>query len=310
MAVTSPLRLRIGTRASPLARWQSDWVADQLRQLGAEVEVVEITTQGDVQQTGPVAGLGLQGVFTKEIQAAVLAGRVDVAVHSLKDLPTEQVAGLVLAAVPLRKSPDDALLSNHATSLAELPVGARIGTGSLRRQAQLMQLRPDLQVAGIRGNVDTRIGKLDAGDYDAIVLACAGLERLDLAQRIVERLRPPQMLPAPGQGALALEAREEDGPIRTLLSQLDDLPSRQSTEAERMMLAELHGGCSAPIGAWGRIEQGQLTLDGLVATLDGKRMLRGTASGNPADASAVGQAVAEQLLAQGAAEIVATARTA
>lgn len=298
-------RIRIGTRSSRLAQWQADWVAEQLRQLGATVEIIEITTSGDVQQQGPVAGLGLQGVFTKEIQAAVLAGRADVAVHSLKDLPTESTEGLLLAAVPKREAVADALVANSASSLADLPSGARIGTGSLRRQAQLKHLRSDLEVVGIRGNVDTRIRKLDNGEYDAIVLAAAGLNRLGLSDRIVELLEPPRMLPAPGQGALGLECREDAGRVCELLGQLDDAQSRQSVEAERAMLAKLHGGCSAPVGAWGRIEGGELVLDGLVADLTGTQVFRATSHGKVAQAASVGRDAAEQLLAMGVGKVIA-----
>jgi len=305
--VSAPL-IRIGTRASQLAQWQAHWVAEQLREQGATVELVSITTSGDTEQHGPVAGLGLQGVFTKEIQSAVLAGRVDVAVHSLKDLPTDPIAGLVLAAVPKRENVADALVSNVASSLAVLPEGARVGTGSLRRQSQLKILRPDLQVAGIRGNVDTRLRKLDEGEYDAVILAAAGLQRLGLKGRITELLEPPLMLPAPGQGALGIECREEDAAVRKLLGRLEDADSRLSVEAERSMLALLHGGCSVPVGGWGRIEEGQLVLDGLVANLDGTQVLRATAKGASAAAVNVGSRVAEQLLEQGAAEIIAEAR--
>jgi len=300
--------IRIGTRASQLAQWQAHWVAKQLREQGAIVELVNITTSGDTQQQGSVAGLGLQGVFTKEIQSALLAGRVDVAVHSLKDLPTDPIAGLVLAAVPERENVADALVANVASSLAVLPEGARVGTGSLRRQSQLKILRPDLQVAGIRGNVDTRLRKLDEGEYDAVILAAAGLQRLGLGERIVEFLDPPQMLPAPGQGALGIECREEDAAVRKLLGRLEDADSRLSVEAERSMLALLHGGCSVPVGAWGRMEEGQLALDGLVANRDGTKVLRATAKGDPATAVEIGRRVAEQLLGQGAAAIIAESR--
>ncbi len=305
--MSAPL-IRIGTRASQLAQWQAHWVANQLRGHGATVELLSITTSGDTQQRGPVAELGLQGVFTKEIQSAVLENRVDVAVHSLKDLPTDPVAGLVLAAVPKRENVADALVSNIAPSLAVLPQAARVGTGSLRRQSQLKILRPDLQVVGIRGNVDTRLRKLDEGEYDAIILAAAGLQRLGLGERIVELLEPPQMLPAPGQGALGIECREEDVEVRKILARLEDADSRRTIEAEREMLALLHGGCSVPVGGWGRMEEGQLALDGLVANRDGTKVLRATAKGDPTTAAEVGHRVAEQLLAQGAAEIIAESR--
>ena len=302
--------IRIGTRGSQLALWQANWVADELRQLGADVELIEITTSGDAQQTGPIAAVGLQGVFTKEVQAAVLAGQADVAVHSLKDLPTEQVAGLVLGAVPERENVADALVTNSAKTLAELSAGARVGTGSSRRQSQLKHLRPDLEVVGIRGNVDTRLRKLDDGEYDAILLAAAGLRRLGWVDRITELLQPPQMLPAVGQGALGIECRADDSIAQELLGQLDHHETHQATAAERVMLALLHGGCSVPVGGWGRIENGQLVLDGLVGNLDGTQILKANGTGELAESEQIGQQVAEQLLAQGAAEIIAAARDA
>jgi hydroxymethylbilane synthase len=309
-------RVRIGTRGSKLARWQSDWVAGELRKLGAEVEIVEIATQGDVQQQGSVASLGIQGLFTKEIQAAVLNGQVDLAVHSLKDLPTQQVAGLALAATPPREDPADALVTSVANSLELLPQGARVGTGSLRRRAQLLHVRPDLQVIGIRGNVDTRLRKLDEGEYDAIVLAAAGLRRLGWGDRITALLEPPQMLPAPGQGSLALECRSNDRFAAPLVAKLNHRDTRLSVNAERTVLAALHGGCSAPIAAWGRVAGNQLLLDALAANLDGTKVLR--ANGNvklpsadldaAATATELAQQVADDLLAQGAAALIDTAR--
>jgi hydroxymethylbilane synthase len=309
--------LRIGTRASKLARWQSDWVAAELAKLGAQVEIVEIATRGDLEQLGPVGSIGTQGVFTKEIQAAVLAGDVDLAVHSLKDLPTEQVAGLVLAATPPRENVADALVTNRAASLAELPAGARIGTGSLRRRAQVLHLRPDLRVAGIRGNVDTRLRKLDDGEFDAIILAAAGLTRLGWASRIAEYLKPPQMLPAPGQGSLALECRADDQATQAIAGRLNDPATRLGIVAERAVLAALHGGCSAPIAAWGRVEGRLLLVDGLVASLDGREVRR---SSIVADLTAIessaailaaeqaGVTAAEELQKLGAEAIILAAR--
>ena len=302
------IHLRIGTRASQLALWQANWVADRLRELGATVDLVEITTSGDRDQRDPILEMNQQGVFTKEIQAAVLNGAADLAVHSLKDLPTDTVAGLVLAAVPPREDCFDVLVAHIATSLAELPPGAKVGTGSLRRQAQLRHLRSDLQIVGIRGNVDTRLRKLADGEYDAIVLAAAGLTRLGLGDRIVEEFRPPRMLPAPGQGALALECHRDAQEIRQFLDQLEHAETRAATDAERAMLALLHAGCSAPVGAWGRVEAGSLKLDGLVASLDGQVILRASASGAASSALQVGQQVASKLLDQGAAEVIQVAR--
>lgn len=282
----------------------------RLSSLGAAVELVEIVTQGDVQQSGPVPGLGIQGVFTKEVQSAVLAEEADLAVHSLKDLPTDATNGLVLAAIPERASVADALISNSAGTLAELPEGAKVGTGSLRRQAQLKQLRTDLEVLGIRGNVDTRLRKLDEGQYDAIILAEAGLTRLGLNERITEQLGPPRMLPAPGQGALGLECRAEDSVLIELLANLDDFSSRAAVTAERSMLALLHAGCSAPVGAWGRFEDGQLMLNGLVASLDGQQVLTASGAADVTQGESLGQTVAKKLLDQGAAQIVAAAKNA
>ncbi|MCH2114442.1 MAG: hydroxymethylbilane synthase [Pirellulales bacterium] len=300
--------LRIGTRASQLAQWQAHWVAQRLGQQGIGAELVEISTTGDRQQSDPIAELGQPGVFTKEIQAAVLDGRVDVAVHSLKDLPTETTAGLTLAAVPSRAVASDALVTRLASTLAGLPRGARVGTGSVRRHAQLQHLRADLQIVPIRGNVDTRLRKLDEGEYDALILAAAGLMRLGLDDRITELLEPPRMLPAAGQGALGIECRDQDATVRESLAQLDDDSSRQTTASERAMLARLHGGCSAPVGAWGRLECGRLVLDGLVANPAGTQVLRASATGSLAAAISVGQEVAEQLLSQGAAEIIGATR--
>ncbi len=302
---------RIGTRGSQLARWQSDWVAARLRAAGATVEIVEITTSGDVQQLGPVAAIGGQGVFTKEIQAALLADDVDLAIHSLKDLPTEQVAGLVIAAIPEREDPADALVAAGDRTLAGLPAGARVGTGSVRRRSQLLALRPDLAMLDIRGNVGTRLRKLDAGEFDAIVLAAAGLKRLGWDDRITELLAPPRVLPAPGQGALAIECRADDAEAiaAAAAAGLEDLATRAAVTAERALLAELHGGCSAPVAAWGRAAGLQLQLDGLVAELGGRTVLRasGVARGGEAP-EALGRRVAAELLAQGAAALVAAAR--
>lgn len=300
--------LRIGTRASALARWQSDWVADELVKAGAEVEIVEITTRGDAQQQGSVSSLGVQGVFTKELQLALLDGRIDAAVHSLKDLPTAQIAGLTIGATPERADPVDALVAVNGDSFANLPEGAIVGTGSLRRQAQLLAVRPDLHVRGIRGNVDTRLRKLDEGRYDAIVLAAAGLQRLGLDARISDRLTPPAMLPAPGQGALAIECRENDQWTMRQVTALDDAQTRASTEAERTLLAALEGGCSAPIAAWGRCEAGQLFLDALVVSLDGSQQLRAADRGDPNAAAELGAAVAAELERAGARKIIAESR--
>lgn len=298
--------LRLGTRGSALARWQAEWVAAELQRTGVKVELITITTQGDV-RSGPIENFGGQGVFTKEIQRALLEGEVDLAVHSLKDLPTERVPGLTLGAVPPRESPWDALISREGT-WSQLPPKARIGTGSQRRRSQLLYARSDLQMLDIRGNVDTRLAKLESGEFDAIVLAEAGLRRLELADRITETFDAAVMLPAVGQGALGIEIREEDATTASCLAPLNDPATAASVSAERSLLASLRGGCLAPIGAWGRVEADGLILEAVVLSPDGAQRLAAQAAGDSKDAEAVGQAVAEQLQAQGAAELIAAAR--
>lgn len=301
--------LRLGTRASPLARWQADWVAARLAEIGVAVELVLIGTQGDQNQTVPVGAIGTFGVFTKEIQRALLDGRIDLAVHSLKDLPTERVEGLCLAAVPPREAAGDALVGRDGRSFDELPSGARIGTGSVRRRAQLWHARPDLAMLDVRGNVDTRLRKLDEGAFDALVLAEAGLKRLGLANRIVQVLPKSLVLPAVGQGALGLETRSDDDAARASVAALDDPSSHAAVLAERALLAALRGGCLAPVGAWGRMSaDGALQLDAVVHSGDGSRRIAAEASGRPADAEAIGRQAAEALLAQGAAEMIREAR--
>lgn len=302
-----PRTLRLGTRGSELARWQAKWVAQALRQFGHSIELVEIKTRGDTDQSALVGDLGT-GVFTKEIQRALLADEVDLAVHSLKDLPTEPVVGLALAAVPPRESPADALVCRQAVSLESLTSGARIGTGSLRRQAQLRHFRPDLQVEHVRGNVDTRLRKLDDGQFDALVLAEAGLKRLGLAAWITQVLPWEIMLPAVGQGALGIECRTDDATARAVLAPLDDAATRAAVLAERALLAELRGGCLAPVGARGRVENGRLHLSAVVLSPDGTRRLDEEDSAPPEDAVALGRRVAVALVHQGAAELIAAAR--
>ncbi|HMO85092.1 MAG TPA: hydroxymethylbilane synthase [Lacipirellulaceae bacterium] len=315
--MASTRTFRIGTRGSLLARWQSDWVAARLADCGVAVEIVEIATLGDVRQVGPVAGLGATGVFTKEIQAALVGGKVDLAVHSLKDLPTLGVEGLALAATPPRESPLDALVDAQRRTLATLPEGARVGTGSLRRRAQLLHLRADLEIVPVRGNVETRLRKATDGELDAVVLAAAGLQRLGWGDQIAELLGPPQMLPAPGQGALAIEARRDDAEALAVAATLDDAATRWATTAERSALAALEGGCSAPIAAWGRLSGGRLLLDAVAADADGRRALRASGAIELAErgraaaleaAAALGQQVAEELRGQGAAELIGLRR--
>jgi hydroxymethylbilane synthase len=306
--------LRLGTRGSPLARWQAEWIAAELKKSGIQVELVPIATQGDAQPRGAIGSLGAQGVFTKEIQRALLEGMIDLAVHSLKDLPTDVVEGLMLAAVPPRERPGDVLVSNTAKSLDELPEGARVGTGSLRRRAQLLHVRPDLQVHDIRGNVDTRLRKLDDGRYEAVVLAEAGLRRLGLDQRIGQSLSPEILLPAVGQGALGVEAREDDAEVLQVLSRLDDVASRQAVLAERSLLAALRGGCLAPIGAWARPAEGTgegdagLVLTAVVLSPDGQVRLEAAGDAPADEAESLGRRVAEELIEQGARELIAQSR--
>jgi hydroxymethylbilane synthase len=303
--MTNSQVIRIGTRGSTLARWQAEWVASRLKELGQRVELLEVKTTGDRDQHGSIEAIGTLGVFTKEIQRALLDRQVDIAVHSLKDLPTERVQGLLLAATPPRESVCDALLSINSASIAELPQGASIGTGSLRRQAQLRFLRPDLELRDIRGNVDTRIAKLDAGQFDAIVLAEAGLRRLGLADRIRERLTPERMLPAVGQGALGIECRADDSSVFQSLALLNDVDTFAAITAERALLAGLQGGCLAAIGAWGRIEGDALVLSAVVLSPDGQQRLYHEDRAAVEDAESLGARVANVLREQGASELLA-----
>src|SRR5262245_31858879 len=286
-----PSNVRLGTRSSALARWQAEWVAAQLGKRGVAVELVPITTQGDV-KTGPLGQIGGQGLFTKEIQRALLDGQIDVAVHSLKDLPTVPVEGLAIAAIPERESAADVLISNQADRIETLPPEARVGTGSLRRKAQLLHVRPDLMIGDIRGNVETRVRKLDEGEFDALILAEAGLKRLGFADRIAAIIPPDIMLPAIGQGALAIEARSEDERVRELLAPLDHNPTHQAVVAERTLLSRLRAGCLAPVGAWGRFEQDRLKLDAVVLSADGNSRLLANDS-NDGDPKTLGERVAE-----------------
>lgn len=305
--MSSP-RLRLGTRNSPLARWQAEWVAARLTELGVAVELVPITTQGDV-KSGPLGQIGGMGLFTKELQRALLENQIDLAVHSLKDLPTEPVAGLALAAVPERESTADVLLSVKFHNLESLPKGAKVGTGSLRRKSQLLHARPDLVIEDIRGNVETRVRKLDDGEYDAIVLAEAGLKRLGLAHRITQVLPQSLMLPAVGQGALGIETRADDAATRRLVAPLDHDSTHQAVLAERTMLLALCAGCLAPVGAIGWVKNDRLSLQAAVLSPSGQQRLTAGAASTTNDAVYLGQIVAEELLGHGAAELIAGARS-
>lgn len=299
-------RVRIGTRGSRLALRQAEVVADALRRAWPElvVELTPIRTTGDRLPDANLALVGGKGLFVREIDEALLDGRIELAVHSLKDLPAERPAGLVLAAFPERDDPRDVLVSRAGRGLEALPRGARVGTASLRRRVQLQALRPDLAVELIRGNVDTRLRKLDEGLYDAVVLAAAGLERLGVARSTAEVLDAARMLPAVGQGTLAVEARADDAATRRLVGVLDHADTRMAAEAERGFLAAIGGSCTTPLAAYARREQGLFRLDALVATPDGARILREGADGDPRDAAALGRRVAERMLAAGAGEIV------
>jgi hydroxymethylbilane synthase len=294
--------LRIGTRGSRLALWQATYVAERLRPLAAPrpVVLVEIQTAGDQVRDVPLAQIGGEGVFTKEIQKALLEGQVEVAVHSLKDLPTLPVAGLVLAAVPPRGPAGDALVSRRHPAFDRLPLGAVVATSSLRRRAQLLHRRPDLRVVNIRGNVETRLRKLDEEGLDALVLAQAGLERLGLGAALTELLDPAWMLPAVGQGALGLECRADDQPTRALLEALDDAPSRQAVLAERALLRTLGGGCQVPLGATAQVRQDGLTLRGAVLDPAGRQRVEDRVSGPPGEAEELGRRLAGALLDRGA----------
>jgi hydroxymethylbilane synthase len=301
--------LRIGTRASRLARWQADWVKAELQQRDVAVELVLVSTRGDRDQNQAIPALGGDGLFTKELERSLLADEIDLAVHSLKDLPTEPVQGLILAAVPARGPVGDVLVSRAGVALGNLRPGAIIGTGSMRRRAQLLHARPDLIMKDIRGNVDTRLGKLHAGEYDAIVLAEAGLARLGLEREITERLSPLLLSPAVGQGALGLECRASDKSSRDAVAPLDDVATHAAAVAERSMLHALAGGCLAPVAGWARIEaDGTFRLTGVVLSADGRRRLVAERVGPVTDADALGQEVAADLSAQGAGELIAFAR--
>lgn len=301
--------IRIGTRGSALARVQAYGIARLLRENGTEVEIIEIRTTGDVSQVEPIHGLGSTGVFTKEIQSALLRNEIDLAVHSLKDLPTESVPGLELGAVPRRASFRDVLCSREGRNLQTLPLHAKIGTGSFRRKTQLEHRFPSrFRIEEIRGNVETRLQKLADGFYDAIILAEAGLARLGLQERIATVLEPPLFLPAVGQGAIGLEIREKDFPVRSVVSRLNDPETFAAVSAERSMLKTLRGGCIAPIAALGSVESDQLVLHGRVLSLDGSRMLESTVRGSLENALQIGEKTAENLLSRGAEELIAEIR--
>jgi hydroxymethylbilane synthase len=301
--------VKVGTRRSLLATTQAETVAELIRtELGREAVLVEITTDGDRSQDAgtPVVETGSTGVFVGALREALLSGAVDVAVHSLKDLPTYPHAGVTLAAVPVREDPRDVVVARDGLTLGELPAGSRVGTGSTRRAAQLHALGLGLDVVGVRGNVDTRIGKVRAGEYDAVLLARAGLARIGRLDEATEVLDPLQMLPAPGQGALAVECRSDDELVGEL-ARLDDPHTRAAVRAERAVLATLEGGCSAPIGALAEVVEGEdgdeIWVRAVALSPDGGLSVRMSATGDPADAEGVGTRLAREMLADGAARL-------
>ncbi|WP_395693240.1 hydroxymethylbilane synthase [Nocardioides sp.] len=302
--------LRIGTRASALATTQSGWVADLLRErLAREVELVEISTEGDRSQAAgtSLVGASSTGVFVSALREALLDGRVDLVVHSLKDLPTAPAPGIALAAVPGREDPRDVVVARDGLTLGELPVGSRVGTGSPRRAAQLHALGLGIDIVGVRGNVDTRIAKVRSGEFDAVVLARAGLARLGRLDEATEVLDPLQVLPAPGQGALAVECRADGDLAEVVREAIDDPAARAAVAAERAVLATLEGGCSAPIGALADVVEGEdgeeLWVRAVALSSDGALSVRMSASGALADATGVGTRLAEEMLADGAARL-------
>lgn len=301
-------KLTIGTRQSLLALWQSNHIAALLRKQYPEGEVVlkKIVTKGDRILDVPLAQIGGKGLFTKEIEEDLLDGTIDLAVHSLKDMPTVLPEGLCLTAITERANVGDAFVSNKYGSFEELPLGAVVGTSSLRRKAQLLAKRPDLEIRDLRGNVDTRLRKLDEGLYDAIILAAAGLERLGHGDRISSLIPADVCLPAVGQGALAIEARTEDKEVRDMLSFLNDLTTKQATDAERAFLGLLEGGCQVPIGVHADVEGENIRIEAIIAALDGSTILRDTINGKADDAVSLGQQLGKKMLAAGGQEILAS----
>jgi hydroxymethylbilane synthase len=311
-AGTTTATLRLGTRGSALARTQSQAVADAITAAtGTPVELVHIVTEGD-RSSAAIAQLGGTGVFVAAIRRALLEGSVDLAVHSYKDLPTAPEPGLIIAAVPVREDPRDALVARDGLTLGELPPGSRIGTGAPRRVAQLRALGLGLDIVPIRGNVDTRLGRVSSGELDAVVLARAGLARLGRLEEITETLDPLQVLPAPAQGALAVECRTSDARTRELLGRLEDAPVRACVVAERSTLAALEAGCSAPVAAYAEVAEGdtgpELFLRASVTAIDGSDAVRGSIAGSLLEAAALGRALAAELLDRGAAELMAVSR--
>ncbi len=299
--------ITIATRESPLALWQANWVKGRLQALypGLEVNLLGITTSAD-RMSIPLMEVGGKGLFVKELEEALLEKRADIAVHSMKDVPMTLPAGLCLPVMCEREDPWDVLVSNQFISLNELPSNTVVGTSSLRRRSQLCALRPDLQMKDLRGNVNTRLQRLDAGEYGALILAAAGLKRLGLQQRISAFLNADQLLPAPGQGVLGIECREEDIETLTLIAVLNDEPAHVCVTAERALCRRLEGGCQTPIAAYAEMIQEKIFLRGLVANVDGTVILRAQKTGHVEDAEILGETVAEELLSQGARAILSS----
>ncbi len=303
--------LRIATRKSALALWQAEHVAALLRSAhgGLHVELVPMSTKGDRIQDRSLAAIGGKGLFIKELEVALEEGSADIAVHSMKDVPGDLPEGLLIAAVLRRADPFDALLAHGPERIDDLPPGARVGTSSLRRQAQLLAARPDLRIEPLRGNVDTRVRRLDEGELDAIVLACAGLIRLGWEARISARLDPGVCLPAVGQGIIGVECRESDAHTRSLLQVLDDAPTRLAMDAERAFAGRLGGSCQSPIAAYATLDHERLTLTGLVAEPDGSRLLRDSITGSAAEPRRLGEQLADRVLAAGAGTLLERLRS-
>jgi hydroxymethylbilane synthase len=297
--------LRIGTRGSLLAKWQAENVRKQLfARAGVEAEIVIIKTAGDKLQASPLSQIGGKGIFIKELEEALLEETIDLAVHSVKDIPTDTPSRLMFPAVCRREDVRDCLVGANGATLASLRHGARIGTGSLRRQAQLRHIRPDLDVRDLRGNVDTRLRKVESGEYEAVMLAKAGLDRLGWSGRITETLSPEVFLPAVGQGAIAVECRLKDREAAELLAGLDDVESRTAIIAERALLSALHGGCQVPLGAWARIERGELVMEACVCSVDGVQYVKQRATSAPEQAAELGGQMANLLMEAGAQSIL------
>lgn len=299
--------LIIGTRQSLLALWQSNHIASLLRKQypDCQVSLKKIVTKGDRILDVPLAQIGGKGLFTKEIETELLDGTVDLAVHSLKDMPTVLPEGLCLTAITTRANVGDAFVSNKYASFSELPQGAVLGTSSLRRKAQLLAVRPDLKIVDLRGNVDTRLRKLDEGQMDAIILAAAGLERLGHADRIREIIPTTVCLPAVGQGALAIECRSDNKEVREMLAFLNDLPTKQATDAERAFLGLIEGGCQVPIGVHAEVENDNVKIEAVIASLDGSKVLRNNITGPAVNAADLGRKLGQQMLAEGGEKILA-----